>query len=115
MDYSLPGSSVRGIFQARVLEWVAIAFSKNIPLYIHRQVDRIFIHSSVDGLLGCFHVLAIVIVLHGTLGCVYLFSWDMCPGVGLLYHMVSLLLVFEGTTARFCIMAVPIYISTNIV
>ena len=27
MDYSLPGSSVLGIFQARVLEWVAIAFS----------------------------------------------------------------------------------------
>ena len=27
MDCSLPGSSVRGILQARVLEWVAIAFS----------------------------------------------------------------------------------------
>ena len=27
MDYSLPGSSVHGIFQARVLEWVAIVFS----------------------------------------------------------------------------------------
>ena len=27
MDLSLPGSSIRGIFQARVLEWVAIAFS----------------------------------------------------------------------------------------
>ena len=28
MDCSLPGSSVHGIFQARVLEWVAIAFSR---------------------------------------------------------------------------------------
>ena len=28
MDYSLSGSSVHGIFQARVLEWGAIAFSK---------------------------------------------------------------------------------------
>ena len=28
MDCSLPGSSVHGIFQARVLEWVATAFSK---------------------------------------------------------------------------------------
>ena len=28
LDCSLPGSSVHGIFQARVLEWVAIAFSK---------------------------------------------------------------------------------------
>ena len=27
MDYSLPGSSVHGIFHARVLEWGAIAFS----------------------------------------------------------------------------------------
>ena len=28
MDCSLPGSSVHGIFQARVLEWGATAFSK---------------------------------------------------------------------------------------
>ena len=28
VDCSLPGSSVHGIFQARVLEWDAIAFSK---------------------------------------------------------------------------------------
>ena len=28
MDCNLPGSSVHGIFQASVLEWVAIAFSK---------------------------------------------------------------------------------------
>ena len=27
MDYSLPGSSVHGISQARIMEWVAIAFS----------------------------------------------------------------------------------------
>ena len=36
MDYSLPGSSVHGIFQARVLEWGAIAFSalKATKIYI---------------------------------------------------------------------------------
>ena len=28
MDYSLPGSSIHGIFQARILEWGAIAFSE---------------------------------------------------------------------------------------
>jgi len=28
MDCSLPGSSTHGIFQARVLEWGAIAFSE---------------------------------------------------------------------------------------
>ena len=32
MDCSLPGSSVHGIFQARVLEWGAIAFSANREL-----------------------------------------------------------------------------------
>ena len=28
MDYSLPGSSVHGIFQARILEWVAMPSSR---------------------------------------------------------------------------------------
>ena len=30
MDVRLPGSSIHGIFQARVLEWGAIAFSENL-------------------------------------------------------------------------------------
>ena len=30
MDCSLPGSSIRGIFQARVLEWGTIAFSASL-------------------------------------------------------------------------------------
>ena len=29
MDCSLPGSSIHGVFQARVLEWCAIAFSND--------------------------------------------------------------------------------------
>ena len=33
MDCSLPGSSIHGIFQARVLEWGAIAFSNAIPTH----------------------------------------------------------------------------------
>ena len=28
MDYNLPGSPVHGILQARILEWVAISFSR---------------------------------------------------------------------------------------
>ena len=31
MDCSLPGSSAHGIFQARVLEWGAIAISDEVP------------------------------------------------------------------------------------
>ena len=44
MDCSPPGSSVHGIFQTRVLEWGAIAFSKIngyvlIKLYLQKHVD----------------------------------------------------------------------------
>ena len=31
MDCSLPGSCVHGILQARILEWVAISFSGDLP------------------------------------------------------------------------------------
>ena len=31
MDYSLPDSSVHGILQPRILEWVAIPFSRDLP------------------------------------------------------------------------------------
>ena len=31
MDYSPPGSSVQGVLQARILEWVAIPFSRDLP------------------------------------------------------------------------------------
>ena len=32
VDYSPPGSSVHGIFQARILDWVAISFMRNARL-----------------------------------------------------------------------------------
>ena len=31
MDYSLSGSSIHGIFQTRILEWVVISFSRGSP------------------------------------------------------------------------------------
>ena len=31
MNCGLPGSSIHGIFQARVLEWVAISFARDLP------------------------------------------------------------------------------------
>ena len=34
MDCSLPGSSIHGIFHARVLEWVAIAFSEFLYILV---------------------------------------------------------------------------------
>ena len=47
MDCSPPGSSVHGIFQARVLEWVAIAFSRGSsqprdPAWVSHIVGRCF-------------------------------------------------------------------------
>ena len=40
MDCSLPGSSVHGIFQARVLEWGAIAFSEIIAVKFFIILNR---------------------------------------------------------------------------
>ena len=46
MDCSLPGSSVHGIFQAVVLEWIAISFSRGSSqprarTQVSRIVDRL--------------------------------------------------------------------------
>ena len=38
MDCSPPGSSVHGIFQARVLEWGAIAFSSSSVIFIFTRI-----------------------------------------------------------------------------
>ena len=47
MDCSLPGSSIHGIFQARVPEWGAIAFSRSS----HKSL-RILSSTAVDLWLG---------------------------------------------------------------
>ena len=55
MDCSLPGSSVHDIFQARVLEWGAIAFSSDRTLgqwkYSHSVLELFFVgflHNNLD-------------------------------------------------------------------
>ena len=50
MDFSLPGSSIHGIFQARVLEWGAIAFSGSL----HYQNINCFDNDNSHHLLN-FH------------------------------------------------------------
>ena len=40
MDCSLPGSSIHGIFEARVLEWGAIAFSNNLFYWLSFQLGN---------------------------------------------------------------------------
>ena len=62
MDCSLPGSSVHGIFQARVLEWGAIAFS-----------DSPYLDSPINGILFCLFLVHINIFLqnHLKVSCIY--------------------------------------------
>ena len=43
MDCSLPGSSVHGIVQARVLEWVAIAFSSDVAVKHNLSIYRLLV------------------------------------------------------------------------
>ena len=47
MDCSLPGSTVLGIFQARVLEWGAIAFSGKYSFYTRKKVYSVVVWDSV--------------------------------------------------------------------
>ena len=54
MDCSLPGSSVHGIFQATILEWAAISFSRGSSqprdqTQVSRSVGRCFYHLSHQG------------------------------------------------------------------
>ena len=72
---------------------------------------------SVDGHLGCFHVLAVVNSAAVNVG-VYVsfgveFSPGICPGVGFPGHMVILFLAFEGISILFSVVAIPIYIPSN--
>ena len=54
MDYHLPGSSVHGILQARILEWVAVASSRESSLprdllqSLYTDTDIYLIHFAVQ-------------------------------------------------------------------
>ena len=61
MDCSPPGSSVHGILQARVLEWVAIAFSEIIIRW-YNNVTCVYIYSLLSFFtkLICYLILVIL-------------------------------------------------------
>ena len=44
MDCSPPGSSLHGILQARILEWVAIPFSRGIHMYMYIYIYIYSLH-----------------------------------------------------------------------
>ena len=110
MDYSLPGFSVHGIFQARVLEWGAIAFS-NMSAYIviiFFLQWRLLIRSTVSVTLNCnqhyilniaspwllflndFTYLFLFLAVLGLCCCVWAFS--SCSQRGLLFIVLPRLL-----------------------
>ena len=93
MDCTLPGSSVHGICQARVLEWGAIAFSelnnimvinlyicdesyKLFQVFIDRDivVGRLKVHGSILNTQSCplivSHIMSIYVCIY-----IYIFCW----------------------------------------
>ena len=54
MDCSLPGSSVHGIFQARVLEWGAIAFSDKTVWRLLKKLKTEIPYDPTTPLLGMY-------------------------------------------------------------
>ena len=57
MDCSPPGSLVHGIFQARVLEWGAIAFSE----YYSSVLSNHILPSSILQIFSCFSMNVVIV------------------------------------------------------
>ena len=56
LDCNLPGSSVHGISQVRILEWVAISFSRDLPDPGIEPTSLMSLHLPVDSFPAVPHV-----------------------------------------------------------
>ena len=86
MDCSPPGSSVHGIFQARILKWVAISASRGLSWL--RDWTRV---SCIAGQF--FTTSATQLVVIQSLSCVWLFGMPLdcsMPGSPALHHLPEL-------------------------
>ena len=76
MNCSLPGSSVRGIFQARVLEWGAITFSAFLHYLVHKP--KMFVLSVIYRLTVSLSKRYISSLLWSLLGSHSYVYYDLC-------------------------------------
>ena len=87
MDCSLPGSSTHGIFQARILEWGAIAFSDGMyEIYININVNKTLYEMRF--MLCCFMI---------TSSCLFLICWSY---TALLFFGFPILCFFQYYLSR---------------
>ena len=90
----MPSGFTHAVANGRILFFF---LTENIPCV---YIPHLLIHSSTDGCLGSYHVLAVVNKAAMTWGCIYLFqlvfsfSSDKYPGVELLDHVVVLFFIF---------------------
>ena len=87
MDCSLPGSSIHGIFQARVLEWVAISFSRGSS----QTRDRILVSCTAGR--------------HFT---VWATRKALCSNSCLLSQWCCLTVLFSAARFSFCLQSFPV-------
>ena len=78
MDCSPPGSAIHGIFQARVLEWGAIAFSDAYML-IHNNFHTYYVWNN-------YIFAPILKIILEALLVIYLSYLNIVPMVFLIYH-----------------------------
>ena len=100
------------------LSYIPLCVHTHAYVYKHIHIYHIFsTHSSVDGHLGCSHVLATMNSVAMNIKVqisFWIIALDICPGVGLLDHKI-LFLVFWGNSLLFFIVVAPTHIPTNCV
>ena len=107
MDSSLPGSFVHGIFQARILEWVAISFSILIALKVSPLL-RPLPNLSRSMQAGAFlsfqvHFLCLFLLLSSLL--VYCTSFSSLNT----YHTLFLILAFPQAVLYAGLLFLPLF------